>query len=72
LDSATKQLFAEIAAIQNLIPENLVSITITPRQWQQYWKVVNEETSLSESGLHFDITSWGASLTSYRITMQHE
>jgi hypothetical protein len=29
LDSATKQLFAEIVAIWNLIPENLVSITIT-------------------------------------------
>ncbi len=52
-DSATKQLFSEIAAIQKLIPENLVSITITPQQWQQYWKVVNEETSSSESGLHF-------------------
>jgi hypothetical protein len=53
LDSATKQLFAEIVAIRKLIPENLVSITITPQQWQQYWKVVNEETSTSESGLHF-------------------
>jgi hypothetical protein len=30
-DSATKQLFTEIAAIQKLIPENLVSITITPQ-----------------------------------------
>jgi hypothetical protein len=33
-DSATKKLFAEIAAIRKLIPENLVSITITPQQWQ--------------------------------------
>jgi hypothetical protein len=53
LDSTTKQLFAEIAAIWKLIPENLVSITITPQQWQQYWKVVNEEILSSESGLHF-------------------
>jgi hypothetical protein len=30
LDSATKQLFAEIVAIRNLISEKLVSITITP------------------------------------------
>jgi hypothetical protein len=52
-DSATKQLFAEIVAIRKLIPENSVSITITPQQWQQYWKVVNEETLLSKSGLHF-------------------
>ncbi len=53
LDSASKQFFAEIAAIWKLIPENLVSITITPQPWQQYWKVVNEETLFSKSGLHF-------------------
>jgi hypothetical protein len=53
LDSATKELFAEIATIRKMIPENLVSITITPQQWKQYWKVVNERTLLSESGLHF-------------------
>jgi hypothetical protein len=52
-DSATKELFAEIAAIRQRIPENSVPITITPAQWQLYWKVVKEETSLSESGLHF-------------------
>ena len=34
-------------------PKNLVSAVITPDQWRQYWKVVNEETSSSESGLHF-------------------
>ncbi len=45
-DSATKELFAEIAALQKMIPENLVYITITPQQWKQYWKVVNEETLL--------------------------
>ncbi len=52
-DSATKELFAEIAAIRHLIPENSVSITITPEQWSKYWKVVNEETSLLELGLLF-------------------
>jgi hypothetical protein len=52
-DNATKELFAEITAIQKLIPDNLVSITITPEQWKQFWKVVNNETSSSESGLHF-------------------
>jgi hypothetical protein len=35
LDSATKELFAEIAAIWKIIPESLVSITITPQQWKQ-------------------------------------
>ncbi len=54
-DSATKELFAEIAAIRSLIliPENSVPITITPAQWQQYWKVVIKEMLLSELGLHF-------------------
>ncbi len=52
-DSATKELFAEIAAIRQRIPENSILITITPAQWQQYWKVVEEETLSSESGLHF-------------------
>jgi hypothetical protein len=52
-DIATKELFAEIAAIRHLIPKNLVSITITPEQWSQYWKVVNKETLSSELGLHF-------------------
>jgi hypothetical protein len=35
-DSAMKELFAEIAAIRHLIPENSIPITITPAQWQQY------------------------------------
>jgi hypothetical protein len=52
-DTATAKLFAEIAAIRALISKDSVSITITPSQWKQYWKVVNKETSSSESGLHF-------------------
>ncbi len=52
-DTATSELFAEIAAIRTLIPKDSVSITITPGQWKGYWQVVNKETSSSESGLHF-------------------
>ncbi len=33
-DAATKELFAKIAAICKLIPENSVSITIMPEQWK--------------------------------------
>jgi hypothetical protein len=53
IDSATTELFAEIALIRHLVPKNSVSITITPEQWHQYWTAVNEEMLLSESGLHF-------------------
>jgi hypothetical protein len=52
-DSATKELFAEIVAIRRIIPKNLAPIVITPEQWKRYWATVNEETSSSESGLHF-------------------
>ena len=52
-DLATAELFAEIAKIRALIPKDSVSIKITPSQWKRYWQVVNEETSSSESGLHF-------------------
>ncbi len=52
-DMPTKELFAEIAAIQKIIPANSVSIIFSLEQWKQYWKIVNEETSSSESGLHF-------------------
>jgi hypothetical protein len=52
-DSATKELFAEIAAIRRIIPKDLAPIIITPEQWKRYWAIVNEETSSSESGLHF-------------------
>jgi len=52
-DQTTAKLFEEIAKIRALIPKDSVSIKITPNQWKRYWQVVNEETSSSESGLHF-------------------
>jgi hypothetical protein len=61
-DAATKELFAKIAAICKLIPENSVPITIMPEQWKQYWKVVNKETLLSESGFHFGHYTVGSKL----------
>jgi hypothetical protein len=53
LDAVTRELFAEIAAICHLVPENSVTIIITPEQWKQYWKVISKETFSSESGIHF-------------------
>jgi hypothetical protein len=52
-DKATQDLFDEITAILRRVPNNSVSISITPAQWKQYWKAINEETSSSESGIHF-------------------
>ncbi len=52
-DAATRDLFAEIAAIRHLVPENSVTIIITPEQWKQYWNVISKETSSSKSGIHF-------------------
>jgi hypothetical protein len=52
-DKATKELFDEIAAIRRIIPRDSAPIIITPKQWKRYWAIVNEETSSSESGLHF-------------------
>jgi hypothetical protein len=52
-DQATLDLFPEVAGIRWRVPQDSVSICITPQQWRRYWKVVNKETSLSEFGLHF-------------------
>ncbi len=35
-DSATKELFAAIAAIRQIIPKDLAPIVITPEQWKRY------------------------------------
>ena len=43
-DKATRELFDKLATIRKLIPKDSVSITITPEQWKQYWKVVSKET----------------------------
>jgi hypothetical protein len=52
-DTVTRDLFAEIAAIQSTVPTNSVSFVITPEQCKQYWQVINEETASSESGIQF-------------------
>jgi hypothetical protein len=52
-NTATRELFAEIATIPCLIPENSVTIIITPAQWKQYWKVISKDISSSKSGIHF-------------------
>ncbi len=52
IDEATKELFVEIARICSVIPSNSVTRIISRECWQQCWKKVKEDTSLSQSGLH--------------------
>ncbi len=52
-DQATAELFDEIATIRRIVPKDLASAVISPKQWKRYWAVVNKETLSSESGLHF-------------------
>jgi hypothetical protein len=53
IDEATKEMFVEIVKIRSLVPPNTVTGTILQEHWQQRWKKVDEDTSLSQSGLHF-------------------
>ena len=53
IDPATRDLMEEVHTIRNVIPADSVSSIITGRQWSTYWKKAKEETSSSESGLHF-------------------
>ena len=74
-NQATLDLFAVVAKICQRVPQDLVSICITPQQWKQYWQAVNEETSSSESGLHFGhyVVGSASDIISYyhaaRVTM---
>ncbi len=53
IDEATKELFEECAKILSTVPANLVTGIISQERWQQRWKKVKEDTSLSPSRLHF-------------------
>ncbi len=53
IDEATKELFVEIAHICSIVPPNSVNGIISWEHWQQRWKKVKEDSSSSQSGLHF-------------------
>mmetsp|Transcript_22101 Transcript_22101/g.45348 ORF Transcript_22101/g.45348 Transcript_22101/m.45348 type:complete len:225 (-) Transcript_22101:593-1267(-) len=53
VDQATADKFASATDIRSLIPENSVSTTVMPGDWRYYWQNAKENTSSSESGLHF-------------------
>ena len=53
MDVATRELFEEIKHIRSMVPPDLVNGLILQERWQQWWKKIKEDTSLSQSGLHF-------------------
>ena len=53
MDVATRELFEEIAHIRDMVPSDSVNGLISRECWQQWWKKVKEDTSSSQSGLHF-------------------
>ncbi len=52
-DEATRDLCMECAHIRSIVPANSVSPRITTTQWKRGWSKMREDTSSSESGLHF-------------------
>jgi hypothetical protein len=53
MDVATRELFEEIKHIRSMVPPDLVNGLILQERWQQWWKKIKEDTSSSQSGLHF-------------------
>ncbi len=53
MDDATRELFEEIAHIRSKVLLDSVNGLISQERWQQQWKKVKEDTSSSQSGLHF-------------------
>ena len=72
MDPATRELMEEVSCVRKVVPANSVSSTITGRQWSTYWVKAKEETSSSETGLHFghQIASAGSPLLSHLHAMR--
>eukprot|EP00956_Cyclotella_meneghiniana_P037468 scaffold139228_cov59-Cyclotella_meneghiniana.AAC.9 len=52
-DEGTRDLFDEIAVLRSIVQENSVSTTISGDRWKRRWCKAKEQTSSSESGIHF-------------------
>ena len=59
-DQGTRDLLEECARIRATIPASSVNTLITRQVWQQRWAKAKEDTSSSESGLHFSHYKAGA------------
>ena len=52
-DQATRELCKECTLIRKIIPKNTVKIKMSKEDYVEHWKRAKEETSSSQSGLHF-------------------
>jgi hypothetical protein len=59
-DDATRRICQEVAAIRAVVPEDSVDAIVRKEDWSNYWSKAREETSSSESGLHFSHYKAGA------------
>jgi hypothetical protein len=59
-DDATKRICEEVASIRATIPRDSVNTIIRRGEWSNFWSKAREETSSSESGLHFSHYKAGA------------
>lgn len=59
-DPDTRAIGEELAHIRSIIPENSVCDIVRRDDWGKFWRRAREETSSSESGLHFSHYKAGA------------
>ena len=52
-DEVTKEILKEVARIRLQVPKDSAEYTVTKERWQAKWERTREETSSSQSGLHF-------------------
>ena len=53
IDPATWEILEEVTEVRRTVPAGTVSSIVSGQQWSDYWSHAREETSSSESGLHF-------------------
>ena len=66
-DEATKPILQECALIRLRIPENSVSMTITPEDWNRHWHPAWEGRLLPYPAGTLGITRQGSNLNMYHI-----
>jgi hypothetical protein len=61
-EEPTHDICHEVALIREIVPKDLIEEIVQKGDWGVFWKKPKEETSSSESGLHFSHYKAGAGL----------